>query len=66
MNAGGCRPPGCRTARMRWNCGPAGARKAFRRSSAGAQPQIYTHYGGDLNVDHQVVTRAVLTATRRT
>jgi LmbE family N-acetylglucosaminyl deacetylase len=25
---------------------------------------IYTHHGGDLNVDHQVVNRAVLTATR--
>jgi len=25
---------------------------------------IYTHHGGDLNVDHQVVCRAVLTATR--
>jgi len=25
---------------------------------------IYTHHGGDLNVDHQVVSRAVITATR--
>jgi LmbE family N-acetylglucosaminyl deacetylase len=25
---------------------------------------VYTHHGGDLNVDHQVVARAVLTATR--
>jgi len=25
---------------------------------------IYTHHGGDLNIDHQVVSRAVLTATR--
>ena len=25
---------------------------------------IYTHHGGDLNVDHQVLSRAVLTATR--
>lgn len=25
---------------------------------------IYTHHGGDLNVDHQVVSRAVLTASR--
>ena len=25
---------------------------------------IYTHHGGDLNVDHEVVHRAVLTATR--
>jgi len=25
---------------------------------------IYTHHGGDLNVDHQIVSRAVLTATR--
>ena len=29
------------------------------------QPQvIYTHHGGDLNIDHMVVHRAVLTATR--
>jgi LmbE family N-acetylglucosaminyl deacetylase len=25
---------------------------------------VYTHHGGDLNVDHQVVSRAVLTAAR--
>jgi LmbE family N-acetylglucosaminyl deacetylase len=25
---------------------------------------IYTHHGGDLNVDHRVVSQAVLTATR--
>jgi len=25
---------------------------------------IYTHHGGDLNIDHQVVNRAVLTAAR--
>jgi LmbE family N-acetylglucosaminyl deacetylase len=25
---------------------------------------IYTHHGGDLNVDHQILSRAVLTATR--
>jgi len=25
---------------------------------------VYTHHGGDLNVDHQIVARAVLTATR--
>jgi LmbE family N-acetylglucosaminyl deacetylase len=25
---------------------------------------IYTHYGGDLNIDHQIILRAVLTATR--
>jgi LmbE family N-acetylglucosaminyl deacetylase len=25
---------------------------------------VYTHHGGDLNVDHQIVHRAVLTATR--
>ena len=31
------------------------------------QPQvIYTHHGGDLNIDHLVVHRAVLTATRPT
>jgi len=29
------------------------------------QPEvIYTHHGGDLNVDHVIVNRAVLTATR--
>lgn len=29
------------------------------------RPQvIYTHHGGDLNIDHRVVHRAVLTATR--
>lgn len=29
------------------------------------QPQvIYTHHGGDLNIDHQIVHRAVLTAAR--
>ena len=31
----------------------------------GLQPEvIYTHHGGDLNVDHGVIHRAVLTATR--
>ncbi len=31
------------------------------------QPQvIYTHHGGDLNIDHMVVNKAVLTATRPT
>lgn len=25
---------------------------------------VYTHHGGDLNLDHQIVNRAVLTATR--
>jgi LmbE family N-acetylglucosaminyl deacetylase len=25
---------------------------------------VYTHHGGDLNIDHQIVHRAVLTATR--
>jgi LmbE family N-acetylglucosaminyl deacetylase len=25
---------------------------------------VYTHYGGDLNIDHAIVHRAVLTATR--
>jgi len=25
---------------------------------------VYTHHGGDLNIDHQVVSRAVLTAVR--
>ena len=29
------------------------------------QPQVvYTHHGGDLNIDHAVTSRAVLTATR--
>ena len=29
------------------------------------QPEaVYTHHGGDLNVDHQLTSRAVLTATR--
>src|SRR5579864_7602617 len=29
------------------------------------QPEIiYTHHGGDLNVDHSIIHRAVLTATR--
>lgn len=29
------------------------------------QPDVvYTHHGGDLNIDHQIVHRAVLTATR--
>ena len=27
---------------------------------------VFTHHGGDINVDHQVVSRAVLTATRPT
>lgn len=26
--------------------------------------EIYTHHGGDLNIDHQITNRAVLTATR--
>ena len=31
----------------------------------GIRPEIiYTHHGGDLNIDHEVVNRAVLTATR--
>ncbi len=31
----------------------------------GLQPQvIYTHHGGDLNIDHVVLNRATLTATR--
>jgi N-acetylglucosamine malate deacetylase 1 len=25
---------------------------------------VYTHHGGDLNLDHQIVSRAVMTATR--
>ena len=29
------------------------------------QPQVvYTHHGGDLNIDHVITSRAVLTATR--
>ncbi len=32
---------------------------------ASCRPEIvYTHHGGDLNIDHQVINRAVLTATR--
>lgn len=31
------------------------------------QPQVvYTHHGGDLNIDHTIINRAVLTATRPT
>jgi len=25
---------------------------------------VYTHHGGDLNIDHAIISRAVLTATR--
>ncbi len=39
--------------------------KAVEKLVADLSPEIvYTHHGGDLNVDHQVVARAVLTATR--
>jgi LmbE family N-acetylglucosaminyl deacetylase len=39
--------------------------KIVENSIAKHEPDIiYTHHGGDLNVDHTVVHRAVLTATR--
>lgn len=39
--------------------------KIIEKSIARLRPDaIYTHHGGDLNVDHTVVHRAVLTATR--
>lgn len=39
--------------------------KAVEQKIRELQPQIvYTHYSGDLNVDHQYTARAVLTATR--
>ena len=39
--------------------------KVVERQIQDLQPQIvYTHYSGDLNIDHQYTARAVLTATR--
>lgn len=39
--------------------------KAVEQKIRELQPRIiYTHYSGDLNVDHQYTARAVLTATR--
>jgi LmbE family N-acetylglucosaminyl deacetylase len=39
--------------------------KRLERIIQSVQPQvIYTHHGGDLNIDHSVLNRAVLTATR--
>lgn len=39
--------------------------KAVERKIAALQPRIiYTHHRGDLNIDHQIAYRAVLTATR--
>ncbi|MDE5700809.1 MAG: PIG-L family deacetylase [Lachnospiraceae bacterium] len=39
--------------------------KAVEQKIRELRPQIvYTHYSGDLNVDHQYTARAVLTATR--
>ena len=39
--------------------------KAVERKVRELKPQIiYTHYSGDLNIDHQYTARAVLTATR--
>lgn len=39
--------------------------KAVEQKIREIQPQIvYTHYSGDLNIDHQCTARAVLTATR--
>jgi len=41
--------------------------KIVERAVATWQPEIvYTHHGGDLNVDHAITFRAVLTATRPT
>lgn len=39
--------------------------KAVESAIAQVQPQvIYTHFAGDLNVDHQITHRAVMTAAR--
>ena len=39
--------------------------KAVEKRIGQLRPSIvYTHHGGDLNVDHQITYRAVLTATR--
>ena len=39
--------------------------KAVEKTVKELRPQIiYTHYSGDLNIDHQYTARAVLTATR--
>ena len=39
--------------------------KQVETTIAKLQPAvIYTHHGGDLNIDHELVSRAVLTATR--
>lgn len=39
--------------------------KTVEKHIAKIKPQIvYTHYSGDLNIDHQYTARAVLTATR--
>lgn len=39
--------------------------KAVEEVKSQVQPEvIYTHYQGDLNIDHQLTCRAVLTATR--
>jgi N-acetylglucosamine malate deacetylase 1 len=41
--------------------------KLIESHVAAAQPRVvYTHHGGDLNIDHEIVHRAVLTATRPT
>jgi LmbE family N-acetylglucosaminyl deacetylase len=41
--------------------------KLVERLIAEHQPtKLFTHHGGDLNIDHQIVNRAVLTATRTT
>jgi N-acetylglucosamine malate deacetylase 1 len=41
--------------------------QAIERATADIQPDIvYTHHAGDLNCDHQIVNRAVLTAFRPT
>lgn len=39
--------------------------KTVEEEIARAQPKVvYTHFGGDLNIDHQITNRAVVTATR--
>ena len=41
--------------------------KIVERAVAAWQPDVvYTHHGGDLNIDHAITFRAVLTATRPT
>jgi LmbE family N-acetylglucosaminyl deacetylase len=39
--------------------------KRIERRLDALQPAVYTHHAGDLNIDHAITCRAVLTATRR-